>query len=63
MDLFRIALSNRRSFVETCHKSLLRLLTRGVDGLAVLLYVQRDAYFDTAMKMSSIRKIENLNRK
>lgn len=48
MDPFRIALSIRRSFVGIYRKSLLRLRTRVVDGLAVLLYVQRDAYCDTA---------------
>lgn len=48
VDPFRIALSIRRSFVGIYRKSLLRLRTRVVDGLAVLLYVQRDAYCDTA---------------
>ena len=52
MDPFRKALSSRRSFVEIYRKSLLRLLTRVVDGLAVLLYVQRDAYCDTGSDKS-----------
>lgn len=57
MDPFRKALSSRRSFVEIYRKSLLRLLTRVVDGLAVLLYVQRDAYCDTESGYVKIRFI------
>lgn len=44
MGPFRIALSGRRSSVGTCRRFLSRRRIPGADGMAVLLYVQRDAY-------------------
>lgn len=49
MGPFRIALSGRRSSVGTCRRFLSRRRIPGADGMAVLLYVQRDAY-DTGMR-------------
>lgn len=49
MDLSRKALLSRRFSVGIYHRFLSRLPTREADGLAVLLYVQRDACCDTEM--------------
>ena len=44
VGLFRIALWGHRFFAEICRRTPLRQWTREADGMAVLLYVQRDAY-------------------
>jgi len=55
VDLFRIAPSNRRSFVGICRKFLSRPQIQGVDVLAVLLYVQRDACDTTKIERKKIQ--------
>lgn len=61
MDLSRRAPSSRHSSGGICHRFLSRLPTREADGLAVLLYVQRDACCDTAKRIILIEFIGGVN--